>query len=208
MKLKQRWQSYLKNNQRLDTGLFNPIFLEKYSEPYRKYHNLNHISYCLDLLDILVPSDIQKDKIELAIWFHDVIYNTQAFSNEHLSVILMKSCLLGSTCWPVEYLNEVGEMIMATKHDSNLTSSSPDHFKYFIDIDLAILGETQEEFDNYNAQIKEEYNWVPEETYKTKRVEILQSFLNREWIYNTQLFRNEFEEPARQNLKRAIKELI
>jgi predicted metal-dependent HD superfamily phosphohydrolase len=73
-----------------------------------------------------------------------------------------------------------------------------------VDIDLSILGRAPGVYDRYEAAIREEYKWVPQVTYRRERRAVLWSFLEREKIYGMGQFRALYEEPARQNLTRAI----
>ena len=54
------------------------------------------------------------------------------------------------------------------------------------------------------AQVREEYAWVPGWVFRRKRSEILAKFLSREHLFNTGVFRNDLEAQARLNLQRSI----
>lgn len=211
MDLKLRWINYLKSNQKVDSGIYDPVLFTKYSEPHRKYHDLNHITSCLNSLDSVVPNNVQKDKIELAIWFHDAIYIPQNLDNEECSAKLLDGCCSGLESWTKEYLNEVSDMILLTKDAHKLSQYhsrilyKPIEFKYFLDIDISILGSDENTFNLYCQSIREEYNWVPEEIYKTKRSEILNNYLNMGNIFKTKEFFNKFEQQAKINLEKEIK---
>jgi predicted metal-dependent HD superfamily phosphohydrolase len=95
-------------------------------------------------------------------------------------------------------------MILASKHKSvshNIGS------KMLCDIDLAILGQSQEVFDEYEIQIRSEYNWVSETDFVKGRSKVLQSFLNRPKVYSMEFFREKYEEQARKNLAHSIEQL-
>ena len=77
-----------------------------------------------------------------------------------------------------------------------------------LDIDLAILGQEQDIFKEYEDNIRKEYIYVPKEIFNPKRSEILQSFLDRKSIYLTDYFKDKYEEIARDNLKKSIKDLL
>lgn len=56
-----------------------------YSEPNRYYHNLSHIK---QILEVIYEMRSQADNflaIQIAAWFHDVIYNPKATDNEEQS---------------------------------------------------------------------------------------------------------------------------
>lgn len=69
-----------------------------------------------------------------------------------------------------------------------------------VDIDLAILGADPARFAEYDTQVREEYRWVPESVYRSKRREVLAGFLARPAIYGTGRFRDHLEGRARENL--------
>ena len=92
------------------------------------------------------------------------------------------------------------DLILATKHNRPVSGDAA----LLVDIDLAILGKPADEFDRYDAAIRQEYAWVSEEAYRAGRSKVLQSFLDRTTIYQTEFFRNLYEAQARTNLQRVL----
>jgi predicted metal-dependent HD superfamily phosphohydrolase len=77
-----------------------------------------------------------------------------------------------------------------------------------LDIDLLILAQSKDIFDEYERNISKEYSFVEENFFRKKRAEILQSFLDdRSRIFLTDYFYRKFEEQARANLANSIKKL-
>lgn len=76
-----------------------------------------------------------------------------------------------------------------------------------VDLDLSILAAKPARFAEYELQVRAEYAWVPEATYRSKRAEILQTFLDRKTIYNTAHFKANSEADARRNLSDSIASL-
>ena len=76
-----------------------------------------------------------------------------------------------------------------------------------VDIDLSILGANPDRFDEYEYQIRQEYAWVPDGLFRTKRKALLQGFLARTRIFNTTYFVERYEKQARLNLKRSLDQL-
>jgi predicted metal-dependent HD superfamily phosphohydrolase len=75
-------------------------------------------------------------------------------------------------------------------------------------MDLAILGADPESFWQYEENIRKEYAWVSESSFrKPRRIEILRGFLNRKYIYYHEEYRGMFEQKARLNLKQAVAKL-
>ena len=174
-----------------------------YSAPERHYHNLRHISECLEAFDSTRHFSKNPLAVELAIWFHDVVYNSRASDNEEQSAVSARQWLSGSGS-SEELLGCVESLVLATKaHDASLDIDAP----LLVDIDLAILGQKEIRFREYEAQIRAEYSWVPQSTFVTKRAEILERFLGRQRIYSTDFFFERFEVQARRNLRWSIDHL-
>jgi len=64
-----------------------------YDEPQRHYHNQQHIAECLWEFDQARSLARQPITVELALWFHDAVYDPKAGDNEEQSAALAKSCL-------------------------------------------------------------------------------------------------------------------
>ena len=77
-----------------------------------------------------------------------------------------------------------------------------------LDLDLMILGTTNEEYSAYAEKIRQEYKFVPLFLYRKKRKEVLQKFLNTKRIYLTDYFFKNFEEKARENIQHEIKKKL
>ena len=76
-----------------------------------------------------------------------------------------------------------------------------------MDIDLSILGQSEDRFDTYERQVREEYEWVTEDAFVAGRLAILKLFLERPTIYSTPFFRTRYEAQARRNLNRSLAQL-
>lgn len=100
--------------------------------------------------------------------------------------------------------NEVARLILLTQGHEPGTGADDG---CMLDIDLSIFSRPWIRVSEYERQIRSEYEWVDEETYRMKRREILEAFLARPLIYRTDLFRARFEPAARENLSRLIAEL-
>lgn len=142
-------------------------------------------------------------QVELAIWFHDAVYDTHAADNEERSAEWAQSWLKQANA-PNALLSSVRQLVIATKsHDVKLHPDAP----LLVDIDLTILGQPPERFWRYEKQIRAEYSWVEPAIFATKRSEILERFLARPRIYSSDLFFNRLEAQARENLRASIQRL-
>lgn len=171
--------------------------LARYAESHRAYHNLAHIVAMLDELERI---NRHAPEVALAVWFHDAIYEPIAKDNEQQSAALAVKAI-ESMGLAKEIGSRVSQLIEATTHtDSPLDEPA----RLLVDLDLMILGSPDDEFNRYEEAIRREYAWVPDSTYRAARVRILQSFLDRPSIYNTDMFVDRFDAAARRNLSRSI----
>jgi predicted metal-dependent HD superfamily phosphohydrolase len=170
-----------------------------YQESHRAYHNLSHIFNLLQLseqLDILT-----KNAFELAIWYHDMIYQPQFKDNEEQSAdLFLKHYNAYFSTSPLITTNEkewIYSTILSTAgHQPRI--EHPDT-KLFLDADLSILASETDTYETYVKAIREEYNIYPDELYYQGRKQAISRFLEREKIYFTDVFAP-FEHQARQNI--------
>jgi predicted metal-dependent HD superfamily phosphohydrolase len=174
-----------------------------YTEPGRAYHTAEHIDDCLSQLDLSRDLARRPDEVEAALWFHDAVYLPGGPDNEDRSARLAQTALLACAV-PLEVSRRVGELVLATRH---LTIPRDSDAQLVCDIDLSILGREPEVFDEFERRIRKEYAWVPEPIYRSSRSEVLTGFLRRRSIYQTENFRERYEQPARANLERILAEL-
>ena len=174
-----------------------------YSEPHRKYHTIQHLNECLTHLESVCSLANHPDEVEMALWFHDAIYDTSRKDNEKRSAEWARDSVLAVGV-SREKADRIYELIMATMH--NAAPSGKDA-EVLIDIDLGILGAEASRFDDYEVQVREEYSWVPESLYRAARRKVLEQFVSREWIYSTEPFRNKYEAQARDNIARSLARL-
>ncbi len=76
-----------------------------------------------------------------------------------------------------------------------------------VDADLSILGAQPARFQEYEAQVRSEYGWVPDAMFRSTRAKILKEFLGRPHLYCTAHFRERYEAQARRNLQHSLVDL-
>ena len=174
-----------------------------WSESHRRYHALRHLVDCVAILEPHLPVAEHPAEVEMALWFHDAVHDPQTRDNE-----------LRSAAWAMRALGDAGAgagacarvhaLVMATRH-----AVLPEGIDQclLVDVDLAILGASAERFDEYEAEVRQEYAWVPRLLFRARRREILESFLARPAIYTTPAIKREREVAARDNLRRALARL-
>jgi len=185
-----------------DATVWYETLTRAYAEPHRHYHNQQHIADCLAAFDAARHLTKQPDAVELALWFHDAVYDPKAADNEEQSATLAKRCQ--ESAGRRDLVQTVAALVMATKlHNTDACLDAA----LMVDVDLSILGQDDKRFAEYETGIRAEYGWVAQDVFNTKRAEILQRFLNRERIYSTDHFFAKYERQARRNLENSIREL-
>ncbi|HSD16727.1 MAG TPA: N-methyl-D-aspartate receptor NMDAR2C subunit [Thermomonas sp.] len=167
-----------------------------YRQPHRRYHTARHIADCLAHLDDLRDEAAQPHAIELAIWFHDAIYDPYRSDNEQASADWAMRFLRENDA-PASLQDRVQALILATRHDAIATDRD---MAILIDIDLSILGAPADAYDTYRRAVRSEYRWVPGPLFRRSRRAVLESFLRRERIFLTDHFHASLETRARSNI--------
>lgn len=197
-----------------------PIIEAHYSEPHRAYHTLEHISELLGHLDPVMSEHPNARALELACWFHDIIYVTKlpaAKNNEFLSARAMLSLLKQHA--PHFFEAEFGqvalaaELILATRShqvESSFLLGQPLSkmtAEQFLDADLSILASDPARFARYDQQIafewKPEHSGIAAEAYTAGRHKALAHFLDRPQLFYSEAFAH-LEPAARANLSRLL----
>lgn len=177
--------------------------MRRYGEPHRRYHNKNHIEQCLTEAREIKTLALNYPALEMALWFHDVIYDPQKQNNEERSAALAFITLEGAFM-KTEFAQQVANLILATKH---LVPPAENDEKFIVDIDLASFGLPQDRFDENTRLIRQEYDFVPTSDFITGRIKVLKGFLSRPSIYQTPFFQKKYEKSAQANLKHSVTQL-
>jgi len=198
--LTSKWQELcltLGVNSDSSSEWFARIF-SHYSDSGRFYHGLKHI---FDLLEKLESRQVANRTVcEIAIWFHDVIYNAlNPAHNERLSADMCKEFL---ACHDIENHDKAVTYILATHFHTPLTEE-PDELE-FLDLDMSILGAEACEYDAYCASIRREYNFYTDEVYSQKRQAFLGACLDRQELFFLPHNKKAWTEQARQNMQREL----
>jgi predicted metal-dependent HD superfamily phosphohydrolase len=199
----ERWSDAWKGlGARAPAGLLAEL-LARYAEPHRRYHTLQHLDECFAALAPACHLAERLAELELALWFHDAVYDTHAGDNEERSARWAEECLSAAGV-RAEATSRIGALILATRHA--VRPEAPDA-RLLVDVDLAILGAPALRFEEYERQVRQEYDWVSEPAFRAGRARILQGFVHRPSIYATSWFAERFEAPARENLRRSLSAL-
>lgn len=96
------------------TQKFHVSLYDAYSEVQRHYHSIQHIVECLEHFHQIKTYLDDTLSVELAIWFHDVIYNPQAHDNEQQSADYMQRML--ENVLGAEQIAKIYAWILQPKH--------------------------------------------------------------------------------------------
>ena len=195
----------------VNEALVDRVFADlvvRYGENGRHYHNLQHIHNVLHTIETLQALATDFTAVQLAAWFHDVIYQVQLAgnvpSNETQSADYAAT-MLSKMNIPAQIVALIHQLICATQLHSPVPAASDFHI--LLDADLAILAADCGEYDQYAQAIRREYDFVPDAQFRNGRCQVLQSFLDRDQIFLTQPMFQQSEEAARLNIQREIDKL-
>ena len=174
--------------------------IANYSGQDRHYHNLDHLRNMFAQLNFVSDKINNLDLISFSIFYHDVIYNATKSDNEEQSAIFAveRLKLFGLDDNEIAICNA---QILATKGHAQ---SEYDDTNYLVDIDLSILGSSNEEYEKYSEQIRSEYIAFPYSQYKIGRKLVIEKFLSLKQIFKTDFFFDKYEKQARINLENEL----
>ena len=202
----QRFEQLWKRNQRLgSTDCAHSVFtqLEKhYNESHRYYHTAAHIDHCLRQVDHIPQDYSDRDAVELAIWFHDVIYQIGDSENEENSANWFMD--VSSAELDEDLRSQVYRLILATQH-----TQQPDgqDAQYVVDIDLSGFGMSWSAFSADSARVRQEFPDVADNIFAEKHRSFLKMLAEREFFFCSSLFRELYETQAKQNIVRKLASL-
>jgi len=145
--------------------IFWEKIVKKYSSSNRFYHNLNHINELINLSISYKSNIYDLEVVQLAIFYHDVIYNAIKKNNEIKSAIYCKK-QLETTSFPKEKIEKCYKFILSTKKHE---SENENDLNYLLDFDLSILSSINADYKVYIEQIRKEYSIFPDFIYNAGR---------------------------------------
>lgn len=204
--LNEKWQQTA-GRLGIDGDLSADLFAEihkRHNERHRRYHGLPHLEALYVVLNPYWGSIHEPARVELAIWYHDIIYNPLGKDNEGKSADLMRE-RLGTANADDGLIDRVDHLIRATANHRRGRRDYDDNL--FLDADFSILGAPTDAYDAYTKAIRKEYRLVPQFIFKRARVEFLRQAIARERIFLTDEFETEYGNQARENMRRELETL-
>ena len=170
---------------------------ERYQEPHRFYHTLAHLNQCLGELDAAAGEIEDADTTEMAIWFHDIIYQYGAKDNEDLSAATFRE--VAGSHMAADFTSRVCEFIDATKH---IGAAQDTGIAFMVDIDLSGFGLPWEGYMADSNALRDEAPGVSDEQYYQGKLRFLDELQRWPSLFQTGHFRERLESTAQTNIAR------
>jgi predicted metal-dependent HD superfamily phosphohydrolase len=180
---------------------------EAYESPGRAYHTLVHLDELTQCFAELARADAWKNprEVYLAMLFHDAVYVAGDTDNEVKSTALARDAIARHLAGAGIDVERVVVLISLTAAHGKLTSGSVDReAALFLDCDMSILGSTPSRFDEYDAQVRQEYAGLPAEEFAAGRRAFLEGLLGKDRIYLSDWGVAHWEAMARINIERTL----
>ncbi|WP_411073883.1 hypothetical protein [Streptomyces sp. cmx-4-7] len=190
-----------------DPAPYGRNLLTRWAEPQRRYHTVDHLRAVLDRIDELADQGGEGGELELvrlAAWFHDAVYRPDRSENEERSAVLAERALTEAGLTPHE-VAEVARLVRLTvTHDP---AEGDLNGETLCDADLAVLAGGPDAYAEYAAAVREEYGFVPDAAFREGRAAVLRHLLDLPRLFRTPYGAAVWEEKARENVERELKEL-
>ncbi|TGE21818.1 hypothetical protein E5K00_16255 [Hymenobacter aquaticus] len=176
-----------------------------YEASGRHYHSLTHIRKLLETAEQHKELVLDAEVMQLAIWFHDAVYNPLRDDNEARSAGLAQE-FMAQTTLPPARRQRVAFLIERTKDHTQPQPAADTDLHFFLDADLQILGAAEADYWQYARQVRQEYRLVPDVLYRRGRRQVLEKLLNSPVLYHTPAFRQRLDAAARRNLRAELRQ--
>ncbi|WP_222854132.1 HD domain-containing protein [Fodinicola acaciae] len=174
---------------------FGAGLVERWREPHRRYHTVEHLTAMLDVIDAYAHAANDPDAVRLAAWFHDAIYAPKRTDNEEASAALAGR-MLSSAGLPPARVAEVRRLVLLTRtHDP---APKDTNGALLCDADLAVLAGSAEAYAAYVFAVRQEYAHVSDPAFAAGRAEVLREILALPRIFR--LLPESYENAARANV--------
>lgn len=212
-----------------DPTPYGEDLLSRWAEPHRRYHTTTHLHTTLNRVEELssrpdepapetepgaapgtpatpdAAAALDIDAVLLAAWFHDAVYRPDRSENEERSARLAERALPEAGVSAARTA-EVARLVRLTvTHDA-----APGDLAGAVlcDADLSVLAGSPEEYARYAAEIRAEYAFVPDDTFREGRAAVLHQLLTHDHLFRTAYARAHWERVARRNAETELELLL
>lgn len=179
-------------------GLFDEIHAH-YATPGRHYHTPAHIKHCLNRLDKIAHLLDDPTAAELAIWFHDVIYEIGSGDNERRSAQYFLDVTRGRL--DNGRRARIARHILATIYPSSPTD--PDSL-FIVDIDLSSFCLPWPQFLRDSANVRRESSASSDAEYARKQQAFLTRLAGSPPFFRSAHYLQHHEQQAQSNICRIL----
>lgn len=183
--------------------------MSAYTGPARHYHGLDHIDALLSLSAQHRAELRDPVAVDIAIYFHDAVYDPARRDNEMASAALART-ELGMLGARRDLIDTVAAYIEATAHTAATALAHPGHdtdLDHLLDFDLSALAAEPHNYDAYALAIRREYAIYPDDAYARGRARVLEGLLESKCLYRVPALSAMWEVRARANLARELASL-
>ncbi|WP_417266393.1 phosphohydrolase [Brumimicrobium sp.] len=178
--------------------------IHAYESEGRYYHNLEHLKDLFSELERASHLIDDFNLVNIAVFYHDVIYNPTANNNEEKSAEFSSNHLKLMRA-SEQLIKTVYEAIIATKKHSE---SENNNINIFTDADLSILGTNSEHYKKYSQKIRYEYITYPSYLFDNGRIQALKQLMDTGRLFKSEYFYKLNEKQALDNLQAELDSLV
>lgn len=173
--------------------------LERWREPHRRYHGVDHLRSGLDALEQLGGERLER----IAYWCHDAVHTNTSPADEYASVDVAEELLWGRIS---DFdLEEVTRLILVTiRHAPREGDVAGARIS---DADLAGLALEWPRYLENAAGIRAELPALSEAQWRERRSAQLRALVTRDRIFHTEYGFAQWEDRARVNMLRELQEM-
>jgi predicted metal-dependent HD superfamily phosphohydrolase len=175
--------------------------LAAYVDPARGYHDVRHLAEVLEhVVELLAGGErADRDVVLLGAWFHDAVYRGDG-QDEERSAALAEEQLVG-----FPQATEVARLVRLTA--SHRPEEDDVDGQVLCDADLAVLAADSVRYQEYVDGVRREYAHVSDEDFARGRAAVLRDLLAKPTLFHTRAARERWEDAARANVTRELRQL-
>lgn len=206
-------ESWKEATEGLDSSVCDTWFTklqEAYSEEKRTYHNLDSLREKLNCYYEIKDNLKNPQAVLFALFFQNFEYDPKALDGENKNLEYFNAFADEAEIPADSPLREQASELLkvAATHSTDAHkiggAFGGEDAHYFLDLDMAVLGSSAENYADYREKIRGEYSFLSEPMYTALRLKVLQNFVQIPNIFATKEFREKYEEQARQNIQAEV----
>ena len=196
------WRRCLEERGRAEPEPVWNQLVDHYTQSGRHYHGVGHLLHCLELHDLALAEMDDPDAVEMALWFHDVVFEVPSRDNERRSAELFRRAA-ADRCG-ADFVEKVFRLILVTDH--RVPPEGRDD-ELIVDIDLSGIALPWEFYLRDTEALRRESRAVPDERYYAAHRRFLNRLTQRRRIFLSDFFHQRCESDARRNIDRYLGQL-